>query len=482
MIAAERVKPLLVGSRRLSVLEEFRVPFEDGTPAEAEWAQLSAGAPGRALHWWTGTTGSPAPFVIEGGRLYGRLAPAAAVVAHSARLGGEWSPELPVLGPDGEQLTFILRSPDGGTILPFDPDEVVRLVRSEAYRLQDGLARSATSSARRAYYAVRPVMPRALQIALRRRYAGVQGRSGFPRWPAETALHDLVDRVLGWAADAAGAPLPYLAPWPDGHSWALVLTHDVEKAAGRDAIDRVRAVEAAVGVRSSWNLVPERYEVSDALVARLRSVGCEVGVHGLRHDGRDLESLPTLQRRLPRMRAWAERWGAVGFRAPATHRVWEWMPRLGFDYDSSYPDTDPYEPMPGGCCTWLPFFNEDLVELPITLVQDHTTFIILRRDERLWHEKTGLLRERGGMALLITHPDYLTGDAALAAYRRFLETHRDDPGVWHALPSEVAVWWRQRSATSLVPVAGGWTSVGPAAARAVVRYRRPRQAERAPSA
>jgi hypothetical protein len=481
VIAAERVKPLLAGSR-LSVLEEFRVPFEDGAPAGGEWAQLSAGEPRRALSWWTGTTGPPVSFVIEGGRLYGRLAPAAAVVAYSARLGGEWNAELPVLGPDGEQVTCILRSPDGGTILPFDPDEVVRLVRSEAYRLEDGIARSATSSARRAYYALRPVMPRPLQIALRRRYAGVQRRSDFPRWPAETALHDLVDRVLGWAADAAGEPLPYLAPWPDEHAWALVLTHDVEKAAGRDAIDRVRAVEAAAGVRSSWNLVPERYDVSDALVARLHAAGCEVGVHGLRHDGRDLESLPTLQRRLPRMRAWAERWGAVGFRAPATHRVWEWMPQLGFDYDSSYPDTDPYEPMAGGCCTWLPFFNDDLVELPITLVQDHTAFVILRRDEQLWHEKTDLLRARGGMALLITHPDYLTGDAELAAYRRFLETHRDDPGVWHALPSEVAAWWRQRAATSLVPAAGGWSSVGPAAARALVRYRRPGPAERAPSA
>ena len=87
--------------------------------------------------------------------------------------------------------------------------------------------------------------------------------------------------------------------------------------------------------------MPERYAVDDELVRRLGEAGCEVGVHGLRHDGRDLESLRTLRRRLPEMRRWAERWGAVGFRSPATHRVWDWMPMLGFDYDSSYPDTDP---------------------------------------------------------------------------------------------------------------------------------------------
>ena len=72
------------------------------------------------------------------------------------------------------------------------------------------------------------------------------------------------------------------------------------------------------------------------------------------------------------------------------------MPLLGFDYDSSYPDTDPFEPAAGGCCTWLPFFNGDLVELPITLPQDHTLFVILRRDSRLWLEKADVLRRAAG--------------------------------------------------------------------------------------
>ena len=199
-----------------------------------------------------------------------------------------------------------------------------------------------------------------------------------------------------------------------------MLTHDVETARGRDTIDDVRTLELQYGYRSSWNLVPERYAVTDDLVRGLLESGFEVGVHGLRHDGRDLESRRTLERRLPVMRRWADRWGAVGFRAPATHRVWEWMPLLGFDYDSSYPDTDPYEPIAGGCCSWLPFFNETLVELPITLPQDHTLFVVLGRGDELWHEKTEFLRERGGMALLITHPDYLVEEEHLNAYRRFL--------------------------------------------------------------
>jgi hypothetical protein len=55
------------------------------------------------------------------------------------------------------------------------------------------------------------------------------------------------------------------------------------------------------------------------------------------------------------------------------------MASLPFEYDSSYPDTDPFEPQPGGCCSWLPYFNGPLVELPITLPQDHTLFVIPRR-------------------------------------------------------------------------------------------------------
>ena len=87
------------------------------------------------------------------------------------------------------------------------------------------------------------------------------------------------------------------------------------------------------------------------------------------------------------------------------------MPLLGFDYDSSYPDTDPYEPQPGGCCSWLPFFNGDLVELPITLPQDHTLFEILGAStSALWLDKARFLRDRGGMALMITHPDYARND------------------------------------------------------------------------
>jgi hypothetical protein len=137
---------------------------------------------------------------------------------------------------------------------------------------------------------------------------------------------------------------------------------------------------------------------------QLRDEGFEIGVHGLHHDGRDISELNA---RLPLIRKYAEEWGAAGFRSPATLRDWTSMPLLGFDYDSTYSDTAPYEPQPGGCCSWLPYMIDDLVELPITVPQDHTLFEILGGlDEGLWLEKVRFLKERGGMALVLTHPDY----------------------------------------------------------------------------
>jgi peptidoglycan/xylan/chitin deacetylase (PgdA/CDA1 family) len=355
--------------------------------------------------------------------------------------------------------------------LPFDPDEAVLNLLSERYAgLVTQAARSALKrTAMRTYYRLRPAMPRSVQIWLRRRYSAVQAKTPFPRWPAETALDDLQRFVLRLLATVAGEGVPWLRPWPEGKAWALVLTHDVETDTGLRHLDVLRDVERSLDLRSSWNFVPRRYHVPDETVRELVDAGFEVGVHGLYHDGRDLESLATLRARLPEVRSHAERWGSVGFRSPATHRRWEWMPELGFDYDSSYPDTDPFEPQGGGCCSLVPFFNDDLVELPITLPQDHTLFVILRDEsERRWVEKTELIRERGGMALINVHPDYVLEPKLVAVYRRYLEQYAAGDEVWHALPRDVSAWWRRRAATGLERRDGSWQPVGVGAREATV--------------
>jgi hypothetical protein len=170
------------------------------------------------------------------------------------------------------------------------------------------------------------------------------------------------------------------------------------------------------------------------------------------------------EERLPAMERYAERWGAKGFRAPATHRSVKAMAALGFDYDSSYSDTAPYEPQPGGTCSLHPYFFGELVELPITMPMDHTLFeILLDDDATRWIEKARWLRDRGGMALMLTHPDYLLDPKIMRAYEQFLLWASGDPTCWHALPCEVSEWWRRRRASSLRRRNDAWEIEGAAA-------------------
>lgn len=438
---------MLSASRRIGFLDDLKVPYvvrADERLDAAGIVAVRAADGSRSLAWPSEPTGDAAgatPFAW--GRYPGVLLDGAAS-----------------------------RDEQGNVFLPFDPDAAIERLASEAYLASATTARArwARHTAIRTYYGVRPLVPRGVQIGMRRAFAHIQRRVAFPRWPIETSLHDLEDDLLDLLAGLVDAPLPFIRPWPGGYTWAVVLTHDVETQTGHDEVARILEIEERLGLRSSWHFVPKRYAVDDRLVGSLWERGFEVGVHGVYHDGRDLASKTMLTRRLPELQAAAKRWRSVGFRAPATQRSWSLMPLLPFDYDSSYPDTDPFEPQGGGCCRWLPFFIDRLVELPITLVQDHTLFVILReRDERLWALKARLLRERGGMALLLTHPDYMLGDR-LGVYDRFLSVLASDDSAWHALPHEVSAWWRRRAESSLVESDGEWRVEGPAEREAEVGF------------
>jgi hypothetical protein len=51
------------------------------------------------------------------------------------------------------------------------------------------------------------------------------------------------------------------------------------------------------------------------------------------------------------------------------------------------------------------------------------------------------------MALLNTHPDYLRSPRTWAVYEAFLAAMAERRDAWHALPRDVARWWRVRSET-----------------------------------
>jgi glycosyltransferase involved in cell wall biosynthesis len=226
-------------------------------------------------------------------------------------------------------------------------------------------------------------------------------------------------------------------------------------------------LEQQHGFRSSFNFVPEgEYVVSAELRGALRNNGFEVGVHDLHHDGMLFRDRQQFAVNAARINKHLNDWGAVGFRSGFTLHNLEWLHDLNVSYDASTFDTDPFEPQPQGQNTIFPFWvsaprqahdtlsphsarRRGYVELPYTLPQDSTLFLILgERRSDIWIRKLDWIAEHGGMALLNVHPDYLgfngephslrTYPARL--YEEFLQHVRARYGnaMWHPLPREMA--------------------------------------------
>jgi peptidoglycan/xylan/chitin deacetylase (PgdA/CDA1 family) len=266
-------------------------------------------------------------------------------------------------------------------------------------------------------------------------------------WPVEERFARFVWLVMAnLLRERSVRSAPMVALWPGMARFAFVLTHDVETTEGQSFVGALADLEERHGFRSSFNFVPERYPLDKALMEDLRRRGFEIGVHGLKHDGKLFSSRALFERRVKRINRYLSEWDAVGFRSPLTHRNPEWMQALDVEYDLSFFDTDCYETMPGGTMSIWPFLVGRFVEMPYTLVQDHTLMIILREQTpRLWLEKVGFIERFNGMVLLNAHPDYLRQPVHLAIYETFLREMQSRSGYWHALPYEVARWWRARA-------------------------------------
>jgi hypothetical protein len=305
------------------------------------------------------------------------------------------------------------------------------------------------------YYAVKPFLPDSLRMFLRRAWASRQRRANGAVWPINPA--------------ASCAPKDWPG-WPDGKRFAFVLTHDVESQRGVGRSESLAEMEKAAGFRSSFNFIPEgEYETPAELRAWLQSNGFEVGVHDLRHDGKLYWSRKAFRRHAVAINRYMKNWGAVGFRSGFMLRNLEWLSDVEMLYDSSTFDTDPFEPQPEGTHTIFPFWvpsssgsgKEGYVELPYTLAQDFTLFVVLREQtDRVWKQKLDWIAERGGMALMNTHPDYMSFEGItqrdefkVDLYLNFLEYVKKNyaGAFWHPLPCELASWVSRAQHTSGVP-------------------------------
>ncbi len=296
------------------------------------------------------------------------------------------------------------------------------------------------------YYFVKPLIPRGVQLQLRRKLIRIKLRNCAHTWP----IHE-----------PAGVPPPGWSGWPAHKPFALVLTHDVEWAAGQEKCPELMKLEISLGFRSSFNFVPERYPASAEIHQQLVENGFEVGVHGLKHDGKLFQNQRIFRERARQINRYLEEWGAVGFRSPSMHHQLAWLHHLHIAYDSSTFDTDPFEPQADGAGTIFPFWvsgrtpEQGYVELPYTLPQDFTLFILMgKKDIRIWKRKLDWIVSRGGMVLLNVHPDYINfaggkpgpEEYPVRHYAGLLEYIRTryEGLYWHARPREVAAFVKQQ--------------------------------------
>ena len=292
----------------------------------------------------------------------------------------------------------------------------------------------------RLYYAVKPLLPRKLQLTLRKTRIKRMLPSYRNVWPV---YQEAGKTPRGWAG------------WPEKKKFALLLTHDVESIKGRDRCERVMDVEEQLGFRSAFYFVPRGYAVSPELRRHIVSRGFEVGVHGLEHDGKLYNTKRGFKKKSTEINKYLKEWNSHGFSSPCMLHHLEWTLDLNIKYDISTYDTDPFEPQ-GGCIgTIFPFCVQGssngtyYVEIPYTLPQDFTLFILMEETSiDIWVKKLDWIVEHGGMVHLKTHPDYFNfGDGNACAeeypvnlYTRFLEYIKNKYAgqYWHVLPKDMA--------------------------------------------
>jgi hypothetical protein len=269
--------------------------------------------------------------------------------------------------------------------------------------------------------------------------------------------------------------IPFIWFWPEGKSSCAIMTHDVETQMGRDICPTLMDIDDSFSMKASFQVIPEeRYSVSPEFLRSIRERGFEIVVHDLNHDGHLYRDRKQFLERAAKINSYGKEYKAEGFRAAVLYRKQLWYDALKFSFDMSVPNVGRLDPQRGGCCTVMPYFLGDILELPVTTTQDYTLFNILNDYSiDLWKQQIRLIMAKHGLMNFIVHPDYVVNVRERKVYEALLGhlSHlRQEEDVWITTPGEVNRWWRQRAEMELVEDGKGWQIEGPGKERARVAY------------
>jgi peptidoglycan/xylan/chitin deacetylase (PgdA/CDA1 family) len=293
---------------------------------------------------------------------------------------------------------------------------------AEELRLRNAFTENPPASSRL------PFSYRLIPGALRRLAASIIGRirrrqiaqwAHFPGWPLDLSADFLADLASGARSPFADGPTPVL------------LTHDLDSAEGlENLVQRFLPIEESLGARSTSFVVPCAWPLDYELLDEVKRRGHDIGVHGYDHSNRTPYAQPEeRRRRIEAGRRLAERYGAIGYRAPSLVRTRALLRDLAsqYEYDSSIPTSGGLFPVPNnGCASARPFVIEGITEIPVSMPRDGS-LLFLGYDASsilsLWIECAEAISRAGGVVVLLTHCEqgFSGGPAMLAAYRGFLE-------------------------------------------------------------
>ena len=241
--------------------------------------------------------------------------------------------------------------------------------------------------------------------------------AAFPAWPIDLSADALDDIRAG--GDVRARPAP------------VVVTHDIDSPEGlANLVDRFLPIEESLGVRSTSYVIPCAGPLDEGRLRDVVARGHELGVHGYDHSNRTpFAEAGDRARRLDAARAFADRYGAVGYRAPSLLRTRALLRDVGarFSYDSSIPTSGGLFPVPNnGCATARPFAVEGAVELPVTMPRDGMLRFLGYSPEEIlhfWTDCAELIARARGVVVVLTHCERrFTGTPPmLDAYRRLLQ-------------------------------------------------------------
>jgi hypothetical protein len=380
--------------------------------------------------------------------------------------------------PDGDlpDALPLMRSRGEKVILPFDADEILENLRRERYLTTRKPSSFAKNLIRKTYYGARPFLSVSVRKHFQRFHLRERKNIEFPRWPIDKTVDNLCMELMSLAVQTNdNRKIPFVWFWPDEFTGCALMTHDVEHEEGRAFCGELMNLDDRHGIRSSFQVVPEeRYIVSDDFLDSIRSRGFELNVHDLNHDGHLFSSREEFLQRASKINGYAAKWRTEGFRAGGMYRNAEWSKAFQFRYDMSFPSAAHLEPQRGGCCTVMPFFLGELVELPLTTTQDYSLFHILGQNSiDLWKEELNSISERNGLASFIVHPDYVIDREARRKYEELLAYLAElcsRTKIWQPLPRDVARWWSERSRMRVEQAQGSWRVTGPGSERARVAF------------